>query len=201
MPVIPEIIYFFWNVWSSGEFHRPSIFIPGNPKEAGKPEDDSKNLEEEVTYPFCREPSYFEIPTKESHQSVLSVESSIHEIPTKDTEASRAVVQGHASFTIEFDEHTPGKVTIKDHVTKFTPDQRQKLKKSPPATKELSGLQAAMIAAESKVADWLAQNDPPRMRRESVDDDSKSIKSDLTIQMRRLKGKMVGVLKCCCQFL
>lgn len=58
-----------------------------------------------------------------------------------------------------------------------------------------------MIAAESKVADWLAQNDPPRMRRESVDDDSKSIKSDLTIQMRRLKGKMVGVLKCCCQFL
>ncbi|XP_078261472.1 centrosomal protein of 170 kDa isoform X10 [Rhinoraja longicauda] len=160
----------------------------GNPKEAGKPEDDSKNFEEEVTYPFCREPSYFEIPTKEFHQSVPSVESSIHEIPTKDIEASCAVVQGHASFTIEFDDHTPGKVTIKDHVTKFTPDQRQKLKKSPPATKELSGLQAAMIAAESKVADWLAQNDPPRMRRESVDDDSKSIKSDLTIQMRRLKG-------------
>ncbi|XP_051868293.1 centrosomal protein of 170 kDa isoform X3 [Pristis pectinata] len=165
-----------------------SSAIGGNVKEVGKPEDDSKNLQEEVIYPFCREPSYFEIPTKEFHQSVPSVESSIHEIPTKDTEASRAVVQGHASFTIEFDDHTPGKVTIKDHVTKFTPDQRQKLKKSPPATKELSGLQAAMIAAESKVADWLAQNDPPRMRRESVDDDSKSIKSDLTIQMRRLKG-------------
>ncbi|XP_072120953.1 centrosomal protein of 170 kDa isoform X8 [Mobula birostris] len=158
-----------------------------NAKEVIKTED-SKNLQDEVIYPFCREPSYFEIPTKEFHQSVPSVETSIHEIPTKDTEASRAIVQGHASFTIEFDDHTPGKVTIKDHVTKFTPEQRQKLRKSPPAMKELSGLQAAMIAAESKVADWLAQNDPPRMRRDSVDEDSKSIKSDLTIQMRRLKG-------------
>ncbi|XP_069787011.1 centrosomal protein of 170 kDa isoform X5 [Narcine bancroftii] len=160
----------------------------GSIKEIGKSEDDSKNLQEEGIYPFCREPSYFEIPTKEFHPSVVSVERSIHEIPTKDTATSHAVVQGHASFTIEFDDHTPGKVTIKDHVTKFTPDQRQKLKKSPQASKELSGLQAAMIAAESKVADWLAQNDPPRMRRDSVDDDSKSIKSDLTIQMRRLKG-------------
>ncbi|XP_067901474.1 centrosomal protein of 170 kDa isoform X4 [Heterodontus francisci] len=151
-------------------------------------EDDSKALREEVIYPFCREPSYFEIPTKEFHQSALSVESPIHEIPTKDTEASRAVVQGHASFTIEFDDHTPGKVTIKDHVNKCTPDLRHKQKKSPPAPKELSGLQAAMIAAESKVADWLAQNDPPRMRRESMNDDCKSIKSDITVQMRRLKG-------------
>uniref|UniRef100_UPI00398F7826 centrosomal protein of 170 kDa isoform X3 n=1 Tax=Pristiophorus japonicus TaxID=55135 RepID=UPI00398F7826 len=160
----------------------------GDAKEVSKPEDDSKDLREELIYPFCREPSYFEIPTKECHPSAPSVESSIHEIPTKDTEATRAVVQGHASFTIEFDDHTPGKVTIKDHVTKFTPDQRHKQKKSPPATKELSGLQAAMIAAESKVADWLAQNDPPRMRRESMDDDCKSIKSDITVQMRRLKG-------------
>ncbi|XP_072368621.1 centrosomal protein of 170 kDa isoform X2 [Scyliorhinus torazame] len=157
-------------------------------KKVSKPEDDGKDLGEEIIYPFCREPSYFEIPTKEFHQSALTMENSIHEIPTKDTEASRAVVQGHASFTIEFDDHTPGKVTIKDHVTKFTPDQRHKQKRSPPATKELSGLQAAMKAAESKVADWLAQNDPPRMRRESMDDDCKSIKSDLTVQMRRLKG-------------
>ncbi|XP_072436584.1 centrosomal protein of 170 kDa isoform X7 [Chiloscyllium punctatum] len=156
-------------------------------KEVSKPKDDRKDLEQ-VIYPFCREPSYFEIPTKEFHQAAVSMESSIHEIPTKDTEATRAVVQGHASFTIEFDDHTPGKVTIKDHVTKFTPDQRHKQKKSPPAAKELSGLQAAMKAAESKVADWLAQNDPPRIRRESMDDDCKSIKSDLSVQMRRLKG-------------
>ncbi|XP_048457173.1 centrosomal protein of 170 kDa isoform X3 [Rhincodon typus] len=155
-------------------------------KEVSKPKEDRKDLEE-VIYPFCREPSYFEIPTKEFHQAAVSMESSIHEIPTKDTEATHAVVQGHASFTIEFDDHTPGKVTIKDHVTKFTPEQRHKQKKSPPA-KELSGLQAAMKAAESKVADWLAQNDPPRMRRESMDDDCKSIKSDLSVQMRRLKG-------------
>eukprot|EP00062_Callorhinchus_milii_P013266 gi/632961177/ref/XP_007896612.1/ PREDICTED: centrosomal protein of 170 kDa isoform X2 [Callorhinchus milii] len=162
-------------------------FAEGEVKEANKLEDDGNDLRE-VPYPFCREPSYFEIPTKEFHQSAQLAESSIHEIPTKDTETSHTVVQGHASFTIEFDDNTPGKVTIKDHVTKFTPDQRHKQKKSPPATKEVSGLQAAMIAAESKVADWLAQNNPPRMRCESTEDDSKSIKSDIPIQMKRLKG-------------
>uniref|UniRef100_A0A4W3K707 Centrosomal protein 170 n=1 Tax=Callorhinchus milii TaxID=7868 RepID=A0A4W3K707_CALMI len=172
---------------SSKQDPKPETGKLENSFEANKLEDDGNDLRE-VPYPFCREPSYFEIPTKEFHQSAQLAESSIHEIPTKDTETSHTVVQGHASFTIEFDDNTPGKVTIKDHVTKFTPDQRHKQKKSPPATKEVSGLQAAMIAAESKVADWLAQNNPPRMRCESTEDDSKSIKSDIPIQMKRLKG-------------
>ncbi|MBN3309257.1 CE170 protein, partial [Amia calva] len=81
------------------------------------------------------------------------------------------------------------KVTIKDHVTKFTPDHRPRPKKSPQqGGKELSTLQAAMIAAESKVADWLAQNDPPMARRESTEEDSKSIKSDVPVHLKRLKG-------------
>ncbi|XP_066552556.1 centrosomal protein of 170 kDa isoform X3 [Amia ocellicauda] len=155
---------------------------------------------EEGLYSLCREPSYFEIPTKEAQLTAQMGESGIHEIPTKDTEgatastaaasaAATAAAQGHASFTIEFDDAAPGKVTIKDHVTKFTPDHRPRPKKSPQqGGKELSTLQAAMIAAESKVADWLAQNDPPMARRESTEEDSKSIKSDVPVHLKRLKG-------------
>ncbi|KAL0983839.1 hypothetical protein UPYG_G00133430 [Umbra pygmaea] len=141
------------------------------------------------------EPSYFEIPTKEAQMA----EDSIHEIPTKDTEgapgaavSATAGTQGHASphaFTIEFDDTSPGKVTIKDHVSKLTPDHRARPKKtSQPGGKDLSTLQAAMMASESKVADWLAQNDPPMVRSESTEEDSKSIKSDVPVHFKRLKG-------------
>ncbi|XP_010887065.2 centrosomal protein of 170 kDa isoform X3 [Esox lucius] len=135
------------------------------------------------------EPSYFEIPTKEAQMA----EDSIHEIPTKDTEGTAtAGAQGHASphaFTIEFDDTSPGKVTIKDHVSKPIPDHRARPKKVPqPGSKDLSTLQAAMMASESKVADWLAQNDPPMVRSESTEDDSKSIKSDIPVHFKRLKG-------------
>ncbi|TWW78328.1 Centrosomal protein of 170 kDa [Takifugu flavidus] len=102
--------------------------------------------------------------------------------------------QGHASFTIEFDNTSPGKVTIKDHVSKFTPDHhRPRSKKSGGGSggaggRDLSTLQAAMMASESKVADWLAQNDPTVVRSESTEDDSKSIKSDVPVHLKRLKG-------------
>ncbi|RXM98499.1 Centrosomal protein of 170 kDa [Acipenser ruthenus] len=159
----------------------------GENKEHRKAEAQGGN--EEALYSLCREPSYFEIPTKEFQQPAPMVESTIHEIPTKDTEGAHAAAAGHASFTIEFDDNTPGKVTIKDHMTKLNPDQRPRPKKSPPqGGKELSTLQATMIAAESKVSDWLAQNDPPMARRESTEDDSKSIKSDVPVQLKRLKG-------------
>ncbi|XP_008291572.1 centrosomal protein of 170 kDa isoform X4 [Stegastes partitus] len=139
--------------------------------------------------------SYFEIPTKEGHMA----NNGIHEIPTKDTEGSAAhshiaTAQGHASFTIEFDNTSPGKVTIKDHVSKFTPDHhRSRSKKSGAGSggtggRDLSTLQAAMMASESKVADWLAQNDPTLVRSESTEDDSKSIKSDVPVHLKRLKG-------------
>ncbi|XP_030412855.1 centrosomal protein of 170 kDa isoform X7 [Gopherus evgoodei] len=148
----------------------------------------SSTANEEELYPFCREPSYFEIPTKEFHQPSQIAESTIHEIPTKDTQTSHAAGAGHASFTIEFDDTTPGKVTIKDHVTKFTSDQRHKPKKSSLGGQDLPGLQTVMMAAESKVADWLAQNNPPRMIWEATEEDSKSIKSDVPVYLKRLKG-------------
>lgn len=129
------------------------------------------------------EPSYFEIPSKEGQMA----EDSIHEVPTKDTESSAAAAakaaQANTSFTIEFDNTSPGKVTIKDHVS------RPRSKKSQPGSKELSSLQAAIMASESKVADWLAHNNPPMVRRESTEEDSKSIKSDVPVHLKRLKGE------------
>ncbi|XP_060781606.1 centrosomal protein of 170 kDa isoform X4 [Neoarius graeffei] len=126
------------------------------------------------------EPSYFEIPSKDGQMA----EDSIHEVPTKDTESSAAAkaAQANTSFTIEFDSTSPGKVTIKDHVS------RPRSKKSQPGSKELSSLQAAIMASESKVADWLAHNNPPMVRRESTEEDSKSIKSDVPVHLKRLKG-------------
>ncbi|XP_078239229.1 centrosomal protein of 170 kDa isoform X15 [Pogona vitticeps] len=149
-------------------------------------EEKSAAANEEEPYPFCREPSYFEIPTKEFQQHSQIPEGTIYEIPTKDTHITGA---GHASFTIEFDDSTPGKVTIKDHVTKFTPEQRHKSKKpSPSGAQDLSGLQTVMLAPESKVANWLAQNNPPTMVWEATEEDSKSIKSDVPVYLKRLKG-------------
>ncbi|KAJ7342096.1 hypothetical protein JRQ81_008879 [Phrynocephalus forsythii] len=149
-------------------------------------EEKSAAANEEDPYPFCREPSYFEIPTKEFQQHSQIPEGAIHEIPTKDTHIAGA---GHASFTIEFDDSTPGKVTIKDHVTKFTPEQRHKSKKpSPSGAQDLPGLQTVMLAPESKVANWLAQNNPPTMVWEATEEDSKSIKSDVPVYLKRLKG-------------
>ncbi|XP_076016427.1 centrosomal protein of 170 kDa isoform X1 [Genypterus blacodes] len=139
------------------------------------------------------ESNYFEIPTKEGHMA----SNGIHEIPTKDTEgnaANNSAAQGHASFTIEFDNTSPGKVTIKDHVSKFNADHhRSRSKKSGAGSggaggRDLSTLQAAMMASESKVADWLAQNDPTLVRSESTEEDSKSIKSDVPVHLKRLKG-------------
>ncbi|KAM4772545.1 centrosomal protein of 170 kDa [Rhinophrynus dorsalis] len=144
---------------------------------------------EESLYSLCREPSYFEIPTKEFQQKTNVEETANHEIPTKDSQCSHVLGAGHASFTIEFDDSSPGKVTIKDHVTKFTSDHRQKTKKPlPSCAKDLSGLQTEMLAAESKVADWLAQNNPPRLRKEAPEEDAKSIKSDIPVYLKKLKG-------------
>ncbi|XP_077586103.1 centrosomal protein of 170 kDa isoform X1 [Stigmatopora nigra] len=139
-------------------------------------------------------PGYTEIPTKENP---LVATNGIHEIPTKDTEetgSQSSAAQGHASFTIEFDNNSSGRVTIKDHVSKLMPSQhRSRTKRSGPSSggtgsRDLSTLQVAMMASESKVADWLAQNDPTMIRGESTEDDSKSNKSDVPVHLKRLKG-------------
>ncbi|NWV87753.1 CE170 protein, partial [Machaerirhynchus nigripectus] len=173
---------------SKHEEKMPETGASGCSTDAKQSEEQSTSANEEL-YPFCREPSYFEIPTKECQQTSQVAESTIHEIPTKDTQSSHTAASGHASFTIEFDDNTPGKVKIKDHVTKFTSEQRHKSKKpSSSSGQDLPGLQTVMMAAESKVADWLAQNNPPRMIWEPTEEDSKSIKSDVPVYLKRLKG-------------
>ncbi|NWT57644.1 C170B protein, partial [Erythrocercus mccallii] len=140
-----------------------------------------RDAQEQSVFAFRREPSYFEIPTKEFQQPSKSPETQVHEIPTKDVDAVVApVVQSHASFTIEFDDGTPGKIKIKDHVTKFSLRQRRPYSKEP--------AHAEVMSAESKVADWLVQNDPSLMRRQSAGDDVYSTKSDLPVHVRTLKG-------------
>ncbi|XP_057272139.1 centrosomal protein of 170 kDa protein B isoform X3 [Pezoporus wallicus] len=140
-----------------------------------------RDAQEQSVFAFRREPSYFEIPTKEFQQPSKSQETQVHEIPTKDIDAVVApVVQSHASFTIEFDDGTPGKIKIKDHVTKFSLRQRRPYSKEPAHTEVMS--------AESKVADWLVQNDPSLIRRQSPSDDVYSTKSDLPVHVRTLKG-------------
>ncbi|XP_068803356.1 centrosomal protein of 170 kDa protein B isoform X3 [Struthio camelus] len=140
-----------------------------------------RDSQEQSVFAFRREPSYFEIPTKEFQQPSKSPETQLHEIPTKDVDAVvPPVVQSHASFTIEFDDGTPGKIKIKDHVTKFSLRQRRPFSKEPAHTEVMS--------AESKVADWLVQNDPSLMRRQSPGDDVYSTKSDLPVHVRTLKG-------------
>nr|XP_014119959.1 centrosomal protein of 170 kDa protein B isoform X2 [Zonotrichia albicollis] len=149
-----------------------------------------RDAQEQSVFAFRREPSYFEIPTKEFQQPSKSPETQVHEIPTKDVDAVVApVVQSHASFTIEFDDGTPGKIKIKDHVTKFSLRQRRPYSKEPAHTE--------MMSAESKVADWLVQNDPSLMRRQSAGDDVYSTKSDLPIHVRTLKGSWSLTESCC----
>ncbi|KAM5164403.1 centrosomal protein of 170 kDa [Mantella aurantiaca] len=159
----------------------------GSCKDAKKSAQQVTALKEENANSFIREPSYFEIPSKELQQK-CDVENGTYEISAQDPHCSQVSGAGHASFTIEFDETSPGKVTIKDHITKFT-DHRQKSKKTLSAgDKELAGLHTEMIAAESKVADWLAQNNPPRLLKEASEEDSKSIKSDVPVYLKRLQG-------------
>ncbi|XP_064919387.1 centrosomal protein of 170 kDa protein B isoform X5 [Columba livia] len=149
-----------------------------------------RDAQEQSVFAFRREPSYFEIPTKEFQQPSKSPETQVHEIPTKDVDAVvTPVVQSHASFTIEFDDGTPGKIKIKDHVTKFSLRQRRPYSKEPAHTEVMS--------AESKVADWLVQNDPSLMRRQSPGEDVYSTKSDLPVHVRTLKGSWSLTESCC----
>uniref|UniRef100_UPI0037E72847 centrosomal protein of 170 kDa protein B isoform X2 n=1 Tax=Semicossyphus pulcher TaxID=241346 RepID=UPI0037E72847 len=145
---------------------------------------------------YHREPSYFEIPTKDfQHPKTMGAE--LHEIPTKDTDTppvppshptpTPPVVQSHASFTIEFDDCLPGKIKIKDHVTKFS--TRQRKQQAPPSkTTMATATPAEVMSAESKVADWLVHSDVSMMRRRPTCEDVYSTKSDLAMNIKTLKG-------------
>lgn len=144
---------------------------------------------------YQQEPSYFEIPTKDLQQPKAS-EPEVHEVPTKDTDtppapsspptATPPVVQSHASFTIEFDDGMPGKIKIKDHITKFSTRQRKQA--SLPA-KVVVATPTDVMSAESKVADWLVRSDVSMMKRRPTSEDVYSTKSDLAMSTKSLKGE------------
>ncbi|KAK1886972.1 Centrosomal protein of 170 kDa [Dissostichus eleginoides] len=132
-----------------------------------------------------QEPSYFEIPTKDT----ASAGKVSGEAPSRDQDASSAADpgHGHSSFTIEFDPMAAGKVSTKDRVAKVGPETRPRPKRG--VGEELSPLQTAMVAAEVKVADWLAQNELPLALKETVtEEDGESVKSDVPVQLKSLKG-------------
>ncbi|XP_016087318.1 centrosomal protein of 170 kDa protein B-like isoform X2 [Sinocyclocheilus grahami] len=164
-------------------------------KEAQTAEDEFNITVQEIrdgqaksTYPYHREPSYFEIPTKEFNMQPKSPTTDLIDIPTKDTNipliSTPPVVQSHASFTIEFDDCMPGKIKIKDHVTKFSSRQRSKQHPS----NSLVATPTEVLSAESKVADWLVQSDVSMMCRRPPCEDVYSTKSDLAMHIRTLKG-------------
>lgn len=145
-------------------------------------------------FSYRQEPSYFEIPTKELQQRpAKKPESQVDEVPTKDTpdptgvvSSTPPVVQSHASFTIEFDECMPGRMKIKDHVTKFSFRQQQKL----PST-EVVNTPSEVISAESKVSDWLVQtNASIMMKKRSQAEDAHSTNSDSSL-LKPTKGELL----------
>ncbi|XP_029011756.1 centrosomal protein of 170 kDa [Betta splendens] len=173
--------------WGDGDADEQQ---PGRPDERSserrrdKAEADTKRSAEvpkpSMQAPSNQEPSYFEIPTKDA--------CSAGKVAAEGQQESAAEpVHGHASFTIEFDPGVSGKVTVKDRVAKAAPETRPRPKR--PVGEELSPLQTAMVAAEVKVADWLAQNELPLALKETVaEDDGESVKSDVPVHLRSLKG-------------
>uniref|UniRef100_A0A8C6PFR0 Centrosomal protein 170Ab n=1 Tax=Nothobranchius furzeri TaxID=105023 RepID=A0A8C6PFR0_NOTFU len=155
----------------------------------GRPEEKNAKKSTKISKPTPQaasnqEPSYFEIPTKEAGQ--MGKDASSQEQAAAASGASEPV-HGHASFTIQFDSGAPSKVTVKDRVAKVGPEARPRPKSA--AGEELSPLQTVMVAAEVKVADWLAQNELPLTLKETVaEDDGESVKSDVPVHLRSLKG-------------
>lgn len=180
-------MFLFWS-----EVHRDSSLV--DPEFSGSHTD----AQQSTVFPsYHREPSYFEIPTKDfQHPKAHGAE--LHEIPTKDTDTPPApsspptptppVVQSHASFTIEFDDCLPGKIKIKDHVTKFSTRQR-KQQALPTKTSMAPGTPGEVMSVESKVADWLVHSDVSMMKRRPTCEDVYSTKSDLAMNIKTLKGQ------------
>ncbi|KAJ8274907.1 hypothetical protein COCON_G00095320 [Conger conger] len=180
-----------------GEGRRPDEGHPESQKECSAldSEMDYRTSQGKALYSYGREPSYFEIPTKEFQARPASPDTEVQEIPTKDTDApplpspspapttpTPPVMQSHASFTIEFDDCTPGKMKIKDHVTKFSSRQHK------PPGRLLATTPTEVMSAESKVADWLVHSDMGMMRKRVQCEDVCSTKSDLPVHIKTLKG-------------
>ncbi|XP_072318692.1 centrosomal protein of 170 kDa [Eucyclogobius newberryi] len=142
-----------------------------------------KHIDQKSAQPTTssQDPSYYEIPTKDPSAEGETTGQN-------DASSLAEPLLGHASFTIEFDPGVTGKVTVKDKVVKGGQDTRTRPKR--PVGEDLSPLQTAMVAAEVKVADWLAQNELPLALKETTapEEDGESAKSDVPVQLRSIQG-------------
>lgn len=144
----------------------------------------------EVPKSANQEPSYFEIPTKDAQAAAKAGGEAPSRAQETGAPSAAEPSHGHASFTIEFDSGVAGKVNVKDRVAKVGPETKPRPKRG--VGEELSPLQTAMVAAEVKVADWLAQNELPLTLKEIVaEEDGESVKSDVPVHLRSLKGTYV----------
>lgn len=135
-----------------------------------------------------QEPSYFEIPTKDAPSTGRVSGDDPPREQRAGASSSVEPAHGHASFTIEFDSGAVGKASAKDRAAKVGPETKPRPKR--PVGEELSPLQTAMVAAEVKVADWLAQNELPLALKDIVtEEDGESVKSDVPVLLRSLKGE------------
>ncbi|XP_051909192.1 centrosomal protein of 170 kDa protein B-like isoform X2 [Hippocampus zosterae] len=165
---------------------RPEAARDVRPADPDSPECLSTPRRKSISPSYRREAGYFEIPTKDSSLP-KAAEAELQEIPTKDTagglgpDETPLAIQSHASFTIEFDDLTPGKIKIKDHVTKFS----SRLGKTPRSAKMAP---AEALSSRSKVADWLVGSHAGAMRTRPACDDVYSTKSDLAVNIKSLKG-------------
>ncbi|TNM85954.1 hypothetical protein fugu_008225 [Takifugu bimaculatus] len=140
----------------------------------------------EVPKPANQEPSYFEIPTKDTVSAAKVSGEALSRAQETGASSAAEPSHGHASFTIEFDSGATGKVTVKERATKVGPEAKPRPKRA--VGEELSPLQTAMVAAEVKVADWLAQNELPLTLKDIVaEDEGESVKSDVPVHLRSLK--------------
>uniref|UniRef100_A0AAV2LIZ4 CEP170 C-terminal domain-containing protein n=1 Tax=Knipowitschia caucasica TaxID=637954 RepID=A0AAV2LIZ4_KNICA len=179
----------WWGDGDCGEQHSARPEDRNLDKKRTKAESDERkstdNQKSATKTTSSHDPSYFEIPTKDS-----SAGKAVGETTSQNTEANSSAehLLGHASFTIEFDPGATGKGTVKDRVAKVGQDTRARPKR--PVGEDLSPLQTAMVAAEVKVADWLAQNELPLALKENVavEEDGESAKSDVPVNLRSIQG-------------
>uniref|UniRef100_A0A674NCP9 Centrosomal protein 170Ab n=1 Tax=Takifugu rubripes TaxID=31033 RepID=A0A674NCP9_TAKRU len=175
-------------------YGQPAWWGDEDADQSGRPEENRSDRKREkvetgaeVPKPANQEPSYFEIPTKDTVSAAKVSGEALSRAQETGASSAAEPSHGHASFTIEFDSGATGKVTVKDRVTKVGPEAKPRPKRA--VGEELSPLQTAMVAAEVKVADWLAQNELPLTLKDIVaEDEGESVKSDVPVHLRSLKG-------------
>ncbi|KAJ0033312.1 hypothetical protein NQD34_000419 [Periophthalmus magnuspinnatus] len=178
----------WWGDGDSDEQHSVRPEEKNSERKRDKAETDTRKCtdnQKSAQATSSQDPSYFEIPTKEPSTDSKAVGETGQ---NTDASSSAEPMLGHASFTIEFDPGAAGKVTVKDRVAKGGQDTRARPKR--PVGEDLSPLQTAMVAAEVKVADWLAQNELPLALKETAatEEDGESAKSDVPVHLRSIQG-------------